>query len=73
MNDPAKTRWILLNVLRIGGIVIMVIGLVIWRKGIGGYQDDLVGKALFVIGLFEALLLPAMLRRAWRSRDTEAR
>ncbi|MBB4632614.1 hypothetical protein [Sphingosinicella soli] len=70
MNDPAKRRWLLLNAMRVGGIILMVVGLLIWRKGIGGYQDELVGKILFVFGLFEAMILPALLRRAWRSKDS---
>ncbi len=71
--DPAQNRWMLINVLRVGGIIMMVIGLLIWKKNIGGYQDDLVGKIIFVLGLFETLVIPALLRRAWRSKDSGAR
>lgn len=70
MSDLAKRRWIFLNVLRIGGLGIMAFGLYLWRKGIGGVPDELLGKSLFLFGLFEALILPAVLRRAWRSKDT---
>lgn len=73
MSDPAKSRWILLNAMRIGGLIFMVIGLLIWRKGIGGFQDEMIGKAVFLIGLLETLIIPAMLRRAWRSKDTGGR
>lgn len=73
MSDPAKTRWILLNAMRIGGLIVMAVGLLIWRKGIGGFQDEMIGKAVFLIGLFETLIIPAMLRRAWRSKDTGGR
>lgn len=68
--DPAQNRWMLLNVLRVGGIVTMAVGLLIWKKNIGGYQDELVGKIVFLAGLFETLVIPALLRRAWRSKDT---
>jgi len=70
VSDPAKQRWILLNVLRVGGLIFMGVGLLIWRKGIGGFQDELIGKAIFLIGLLETLIIPALLRRAWRSKDT---
>ena len=73
MSDPAKTRWILLNAMCIGGLIVMAVGLLIWRKGIGGFQDEMIGKAVFLIGLIETLIIPAMLRRAWRSKDTGGR
>lgn len=69
MTDPAQNRWMLLNVLRVGGIITMAVGLLIWKKNIGGYQDELVGKIIFLAGLFETLVIPALLRRAWRSKD----
>ncbi|MBW7945649.1 MAG: hypothetical protein H3C60_04230 [Sphingomonadaceae bacterium] len=71
--DPAQNRWMLLNVLRVGGIVTMAVGLLIWKKNIGGYQDELVGKIVFLAGLFETLVIPALLRRAWRSKDTDGK
>lgn len=70
MNDLAKRRWVFLNVLRVGGLGIMAFGLYLWRIGIGGAPDELLGKVLFLFGLFEALLLPAILRRRWRSTET---
>lgn len=73
MTDPAQNRWMLLNVLRVGGIVTMAVGLLIWKKNIGGYQDELVGKIVFLAGLFETLVVPALLRRAWRSKDTDGK
>lgn len=73
MTDPAQNRWMLLNVLRVGGIVTMAVGLLIWKKNIGGYQDELVGKIVFLAGLFETLVIPALLRRAWRSKDTDGK
>ena len=72
MSASAQNRWILLNILRISGILIACVGLVIWRKGIGGYQDELVGKIIFMIGVIESLMLPALLRRKWRG-ETRAK
>lgn len=74
MTDPAddrmwRTRWMVMNVVSIGGFVFAGLGLLIWRKGIFGFQDPLAGKVIFVIGVVEALLLPRLLRRAWRSKD----
>lgn len=73
MTDPAQNRWMLLNVLRVGGIITMAVGLLIWKKNIGGYQDELVGKIIFLAGLFETLVIPALLRRAWRSKDANGK
>ncbi len=69
MSDPARNRWILLNVMRIGGLVFMALGLIIWRTGIGGFQDEMLGKALFIVGVLETLVVPAVLRRRWRSKE----
>lgn len=69
MSDPAKSRWIMLSAMRIGGLIFMAIGLLIWRKGIGGFQDEMIGKAVFIIGLLETLIIPALLRRRWRSKE----
>jgi hypothetical protein len=36
----------------------------------GEFQDATVGKLVLVAGLFLSLVVPALLRRAWRSKDT---
>lgn len=67
--DPAQNRWMILNLLRVSGLILAVVGAIIWQKGMAGFQDELVGKVLLVAGLFDALVVPAILRRRWRSKD----
>jgi hypothetical protein len=64
-----KRRWIITNVLTIIGFVTLAVGLLIWRKGLFGLQDEIVGKLLFLVGIIEMLLLPTLLRRQWRRDD----
>lgn len=68
-NALWKRRWILTNVLTVGGFITLAIGLLIWRKGLFGYQDELVGKFVFLVGIIEMLLLPLLLRKKWRRED----
>jgi hypothetical protein len=68
--DPAQTRWMILNLVRVGGLVLSVVGAIVWKKGMGEFQDATVGKLVLVAGLFLSLVVPALLRRAWRSKDT---
>ncbi|MBC2776429.1 hypothetical protein [Parasphingopyxis marina] len=64
----AKSRWQMLQLLRFTGIVLMILGMWIWAGDIlriGGWP--LVGLPLFALGAFEAILLPTILARRWKS------
>jgi hypothetical protein len=67
--DPAQNRWMVLNLLRVTGVILMVVGAIVWKQGMAGFQDETIGKLILSAGLFEALVIPAMLRRKWRSTD----
>ena len=71
MTDPelARRRWAFLTFLRISGLAMMIVGAAVWKRGIFGFQDELVGQVLIVIGLIDALIAPAMFGRNWRSRE----
>ncbi len=66
-----KRRWILLNTLRIGGVVLALLGLLIWRRGLGGFQDELIGQVMLVLGAVETFLVPILFSRIWKSRDRD--
>lgn len=68
-SGTAKSRFLLLNLVRFGGVLIVVLGALIWRKGIFGFQDQIVGLSIFVVGVLESLFLPQILSKAWRVKD----
>ena len=61
----ARQRLIVMNVVRLGGIVLAMIGL-------AGIAEKLpigreIGAFLFIMGLFEALFMPTFLAKRWKS------
>ena len=68
MNEAdqlARQRLIVMNVVRLSGVVLAMIGL----AGIAGKLSigrD-IGAFLFLIGMFEALFMPTFLARRWKS------
>lgn len=63
--DPAKARFMIMNVVRLSGIAVALLGLAI----IAGKLDlgREIGAFLFIFGLFEALFMPTILARRWKS------
>lgn len=68
-EDPAKTRFLTLQLARLGGLLVVVTGVVVWRSDTIGAPQPTAGKALFALGLFLMLVVPALLRKHWRSPD----
>ena len=67
----AKRRLLRLGLVRLLGIVLAVAGVQIWRRGAFGFQDETGGKLIVILGVALMFLVPAMMRRHWRSRDGE--
>jgi len=61
----ARQRFIIMNMLRLTGVFVALFGLAI----IAGKLDlpREVGYVAFVVGLFDAMLLPPLLARRWKS------
>ena len=64
-RDPAKSRFIAVQLIRISGVVMALIGLVILR-GTTGLPEE-AGYVLFGIGLCDCLFVPQILMRRWKS------
>ena len=68
-DDIARQRWIVIQVMRTGGVAFVVLGILMARGvvDIGGDDNRLVGYAFIVIGLLDAFLVPRYLARNWRT------
>ena len=64
-GDPAKARFLVLQVLRWSGLAMVLAGLLILRHRID--LPEVAGQALIVVGLFDALIAPTLLARRWKS------
>lgn len=64
-GDPAKARFFVIQALRWSGVALVMIGLLI----IIGRIDlpKLVGQILTLVGLVDALIMPSVLARRWKS------
>jgi hypothetical protein len=64
-EDPAKARFMAINIVRLTGMALALLGLAIIAGKIGLPREA--GYVLFVLGLFEALIVPTLLVRKWKS------
>jgi hypothetical protein len=63
--DPAKGRFFVIQALRWSGLAMVIIGLLVIQKKIELPAE--VGYGLFLVGLFDALIMPSLLARRWRT------
>ena len=70
-QDPAKGRLIALLVLRLAGFLVMIGGLLLWRTEFFGITREVAGKIFVAAGLFQILVIPAVLLRFWRAAMTD--
>lgn len=64
-TDPAKGRWAMLQLIRVGGLLFILGGMVILSGGVKG--PTILGVGLLFIGMFEFFFLPVMIARRWKS------
>ena len=64
-KDPAKAKFIVLQALRWSGTGLVLLGLLI----LYGKTDlpEAVGYVFFVVGLLDALVMPGVLARMWKT------
>ena len=65
--DPAQARWIMLQLMRLGGVLLAVGGLVIIGGAIKG--PPVLGYGLLAFGLFEFFVMPVMMARRWKTPE----
>ncbi|AKH42471.1 hypothetical protein FHS61_000241 [Altererythrobacter atlanticus] len=66
-EETARNRWLVMNLLRLGGAGIVLIGMLIANRTFDAPEEA--GYALLVIGLVSVFLVPQILARKWRSPD----
>ncbi len=68
-DREARTRWMVIQLMRIGGVAFAILGIMMARDVvvIGGDDNRLVGYGFIVIGLLDAFVVPQYLARKWRT------
>lgn len=65
-ESRAKTRFLILQGFRLGGLTLGGIGAWRWREAVGAGAEGFDGRVLVVFGLFLSLVVPPLLARRWR-------
>lgn len=68
MTDPdvqARNRFIVIQFVRISGVAMVLLGLLVMTGRIDWPRK--IGFVLATLGLFEALLMPLLLSRKWKT------
>ena len=63
--DPAKARWMAIQAVRWTGLALFILGLLIYAKKIDLPIEA--GWVLMAVGLLDALFMPGMLARKWKT------
>ena len=64
-DEVARGRWLTINVLRLGGVAMVVAGMLGTRQVIA--IPAIAAYALIAVGLLDVFLMPLFLARKWRS------
>jgi len=64
-NDPARARFFVIQTMRLSGVIMVMAGLAILNGVIT--LPDVAGYAVLAAGLADALVVPTLLARRWRT------
>lgn len=69
-ENLARKRFLAMNLVRMSGVVLILIGLLFALDKIAVPQPPrhLIGLMLIIIGMIDTFLVPGMLARRWRSQ-----
>ena len=62
----AQYRFLVINIVRISGAIMLVLGLAIIARGVFGLPKG-AGYVLFVVGIVDFMLVPLLLAKRWKS------
>jgi|EndMetStandDraft_4_1072995.scaffolds.fasta_scaffold52514_3 hypothetical protein len=63
--DPARSRFIAIQAIRWSGLALVLFGLLVIYRRIDLPVEA--GYALFVVGVLDALIMPSVLTKLWKS------
>lgn len=66
-ETKAQYRFLVINICRITGAVMLVIGLAVIARGVLGLPKA-AGYLLFLVGMVDFLLAPVFLSKRWKSK-----
>ena len=69
MSDPAQGRFIVIQLVRLAGVAMVLIGVLLQAgriEALRGVPVE-VGYVLIVIGMLDVFVMPQVLARRWRS------
>ena len=64
-NDPARAKFLVIQLLRLTGVGLVLLGLAILNGAVD--LPEPAGYVFFVVGLLDALIAPVLLSRAWKT------
>jgi hypothetical protein len=64
-----RNRFIAINVVRIGGTIVVLLALVLWQSDTFVQGGSIVGLPLALAGLAASFFGPVWLTRRWKSQD----
>ena len=64
-DDPSRTRFMVIQMIRITGLVLAILGVAILAGKIA--LPESAGIVLVFIGFFEVIVIPIVLARRWKS------
>jgi hypothetical protein len=67
-DTKAQYRFLMINLVRVTGAVMLVIGLAVIARGTFGLPKS-VGYVLFLVGFIDFLVVPVFLAKRWKSRS----
>lgn len=65
--DPARNRFVLIQLARIGGTVIALLGLLLWQSDRFVAGGSFIGFPIALVGLIISFWTPLLLVRKWRT------
>jgi hypothetical protein len=64
--DVARSRFMILTLVRVSGVALMLFGMGVTLKGWAGLPES-VGTLIFLVGFIDSLIVPRLLARKWRT------
>ncbi|HEX4873707.1 MAG TPA: hypothetical protein VFV06_02305 [Sphingorhabdus sp.] len=68
-EEQARKRFIILNILRFSGAIVVMMGLAISAGRLFPDFPPLLGYLFLILGMIEFFLMPLLLKKSWNRED----